>query len=376
MSGHDIIDSRENARVLMLSQRNVRTNLLFRCGLYEFEDIIRKIDAVDMLAPKPNSFYRYGYRISNRLSQDTKIILNPGVSKYKVKKDYEIFFVPCMLPFDLLHIESVEGWKERCKTSICLLSEIYLKDLLKLKGCINILSKFDYVMLHNSHTVKAMNQEIGSKCIYMPPGIDTVLFCPYPDKYERVIDVYSIGRKARLTHEILMQIAKEKRLFYLYDMLDGGVSVTTNAVQHRRMIAETAKRSKYFIVNPGKIDLPEETNNQSEIGFRYFEGAASGTVMIGERPNTDEYDKYFFWKDAVVHLPYNSVEIGELISELSMDVKRQENIRINNVTYSLKLHDWAYRWEDILKVSNAKPTKELIERKYKLNILADSIIKH
>src|SRR4030042_1333421 len=91
----------DRARVLMFSQKNIRANLLFRCAFYEFEDLVCKFDVVDLLAPKPGKWYQYGYRIANRISQDSDLILNPGVPKIKVKGYYYIFFAAFMLPFDL-----------------------------------------------------------------------------------------------------------------------------------------------------------------------------------------------------------------------------------------------------------------------------------
>ena len=49
------------------------------------------------------------------------------------------------------------------------------------------------------------------------------------------------------------------------------------------MMANMAKRSRYFIVSPGKFNNPAETGGLSEFGYRYFEAAAPGTIMIGMR---------------------------------------------------------------------------------------------
>ena len=77
-------------------------------------------------------------------------------------------------------------------------------------------------------------------------------------------------------------MARETGLFYLHDTIAGSQAI--NSKEHRALFAKLAKRSRYFIVNPGKIDEPELTGRQIEIGNRYFEGAASGAIMVGERP--------------------------------------------------------------------------------------------
>ena len=84
------------------------------------------MDSVNMLSPQPNRWFKYGTRIVQRLAVDYAISFNPGITKIKINEDYDLFFAFCQFPTDLLHIESVEGWKDQCKTSICWLSEIWV----------------------------------------------------------------------------------------------------------------------------------------------------------------------------------------------------------------------------------------------------------
>jgi len=103
--------------------------------------------------------------------------------------------------------------------------------------------------------------------------VDAALFCPYPRLPKRVVDVYSVGRKCEMAHQKLIEMTIEKNFFYIYDTKRGDQAI--NSKEHRNLLANTAKRSRYFLVNPGLIDLPEVRGNQSEMGNRYFEGAAS-----------------------------------------------------------------------------------------------------
>jgi hypothetical protein len=161
---------------------------------------------------------------------------------------------------------------------------------------------------------------------------------------------------------------EEGKIFYLYDSTIGNEVVDT--FQHRYLFANLAKRSRCFIVNPGKIDVPEERENQSEIGNRYYEGAAAGTIMIGEYPENIEFKKIFYWPDAVMQLPFGSVKINEIINELDKQPERQEIIRRKNVLESLTKHDWAYRWEAMLKMAGLEPMPGLLERKKQLESLS------
>jgi len=166
-------------------------------------------------------------------------------------------------------------------------------------------------------------------------------------------------------------MAAEHELFYLHDSVAGETAIDSG--QHRALFANAARRSRYFLVNPGLINEPDKTSKQIEIGNRYFEGAASGTIMIGERPDTEAFKMHFDWPDAVVHLDYDSSEIDRIINDLDSQPERQERIRRMNVVQSLLRHDWAYRWEAILRTIGLEPMQQLLCRKERLRNLARQI---
>lgn len=356
------------ARVLMFSQRNIYKDRHFMASLYEFEDIICSTDSVEMIAPHRLKWFKTGKRIALKIGEKCRVALNPGIATMKLGKDYDLFFAVCQFPSELLMVNAIKGWKDYCRTSVCLLSEIWLKDITLYKSSLKVLSEFDYVFLNHSQSVEGVSKEIQGECLYLPHGIDTILFCPYPNPPQRSIDVYSIGRRSEPTHQILLKMARENRIFYVYDSIND--YHVFNTTQHRLLLANMAKRSRYFIVNPGKIDTPEETGNQIEFGARFFEGAASGSIMIGEIPKNIEFNKIFFWPDAVIHVPFGSEKIDNIINELDRQPYREERIRKKNIAESLLHHDWVYRWETILQTAGLKPLPGVLERKERLEKLA------
>jgi hypothetical protein len=164
-------------------------------------------------------------------------------------------------------------------------------------------------------------------------------------------------------------MANEDGLFYLHDSVAGGQCLDSK--EHRALFANLAKRSRYFIVNPGLIDAPQERGNQMEIGNRYFEGAASGTIMIGERPDNAAFPRLFDWPDALIHLPYDSSKVDKTIRGLENEPERCRRIRQANIVESLRRHDWAFRWESVLKNVGLEPLPQLRERKERLAHLAN-----
>jgi hypothetical protein len=364
------VDNTE-ARVLLHSQRNLFSNLHYRLALYEFEDIISAVDSVDLIAPRPKNWFMDGRSIAQRLASSYNVSINPGIFKTTVQKNYDLFFSVVYFPSDLLHIKYLKGWKERCKTSICWLNEIWPSDFPNSKYYLKILSQFEYVLIPLAGSIKPVHELIERKCFYLPHGIDAILFCPYPNASQRSIDVYSIGRRSEETHRKLLNMAHENRIFYVYDTIDGEQVI--DPIAHRFLFASIAKRSRYFIVNAGKRDIPGETLGQIEFGNRFFEGACSGTIMIGETPDNEQFCKVFDWPDAVIHLPFGSDRIDTILNELDAHPERQKKIRRDNVVQCLLHHDWVYRWEAVLKIAGLDSMPQLLERKKRLRDLSNMV---
>ncbi|MGJ4931111.1 glycosyltransferase family protein [Bradyrhizobium sp. HKCCYLS2038] len=362
-------DRAEKPRVLIFSLRNIFGKALNRGPHYEFEDIICDIDSADLIAPTLDPASRRA-ALATRLAYHAPLTLNPGLSMPPVQGSYDLLFTICGFPQDLLMFNAVDHLRDHCKTSVCLLDELWARDIHKHRHFLPILAKFDIVLQYHSQTVQPLSELIGPRCRYFAPGVDASLFCPYPDPPARPIDVYSMGRRPEAVHQKLVAMARDNGLFYLHDTISGSQAIDTR--EHRAQVANLAKRSRYFLVNPGKFDRPEETGNQVEFGYRYFEGAASGAIMLGERPNNEVFPDLFDWPDAVIDLPHQSSEVDRLISELDRDPERQDRIRRTGIAQSLMRHDWAYRWEAILCAAGGlQPMPGLAARKHRLKTLAD-----
>ena len=279
----------------MFSLRNIFTKDLYRCPLSEFEDTIAGIDRAEIVAPNGNPLIGRN-EFAQRLAFHAPVFLKSEIEKVHLTKRYDLFFATCGSPRDLLMIDASRYLWDACSIKVCLIDELWVKAIAEHRYFLRILKDFDLVALYYSGTVGPLSEQIGRPCFFVPPGIDAIRFCPHPQKLERVVDIYSVGRRSRSTHEALLQMAERRNLFYLHDSIEGTKAFNSN--EHRRLFANTAKRSKYFTVNPGQIDRPEKRGSQIEIGNRYFEGIAAGTILVGEIPKNGEFEKLFDWPDA------------------------------------------------------------------------------
>jgi hypothetical protein len=370
-NGNTMDKQPQEPRTLIFSQRNDARTLPFRCADYEFEDVISQIDSVEMLAPRIHSS-SLRQTITKRIAYHTPFALNPGIERTPIDGQYDLFLAICGNPTDLLRVGAVGDWRGHCKKAVCLLDELWVTQMASYNNFLRMLDKFDAVMLYCSQSVQPLSERIGRKCVFLPPGVDAIRFCPYPDPPARAVDVYSIGRRSEVTHRTLLRMAAEEGLFYLYDTM--APDQVIDPIEHRILLSNVAKRSRYFIVNPALIDRPDIRGDQTEIGYRYFEAAASGAIMLGERPNNAEFEKLFDWPDSLIHLPYDSPDTDRTMNALDKESARQDVMRRMNVKQCLLRHDWVYRWEAILETVGLEPMPQLSQRKMLLRDLSELVV--
>jgi hypothetical protein len=209
----------------------------------------------------------------------------------------------------------------------------------------------------------------------VPTATDALRFTPFPNVPDRSIDVYSMGRRWEGIHRALLRATSEQNLFYLYDSCRNMARADTfDHAQHRQLLASLVKRSKYFMVFPGKMDLLNETRGQVEIGYRYCEGAAAGAVMIGRAADCDAFRELFPWPDAVLEINPDGSDILQLISHLESEPEHVRAMSRRNAVDALLRHDWIHRWIQIFQIAGIEPSPGMTARVAHLEDLAKAAL--
>jgi spore maturation protein CgeB len=348
----------------------------FRCSLYEAQDVLLEMDSVDLIPLDMTWgawFNEDWLRIPLYHDVSRKLMfVNPGLKKVRLTKDYEVFIAVCNSYWDLPYINAIERWRNYCKISVCWIDEMWAADIPCYNHWLHALSQFDYVFVGMRSSVSTLSEAINRPCYWLPGGIDSLRFSPFPDPARRVIDVFSIGRRYQGVHQELLKAAECSELFYLHDTL---VNVANNEVhhyqQHRRLFANMAKRSRYFVVAPAKTDARHETHGQIEIGYRYFEGAAAGAVMIGDVPNCEAYKELFGWPEAVFPVQPDGSDVINVVHQLDSEPERIATISKRNTRETLLRHDWAHRWSEMFRVAGIEPSPRIGARQERVRQMAD-----
>ena len=347
----------------------------FRAGFSEGQDVLLDCDGVDLIYLEPTAGFEtketWHRRILSKDITGTLARVNPGLRSVRLKKEYDLFIFFCPVWLDAMFVNAVQGWRDYCKTSVCWISELWAGRIPEQKYWLPSFNRFDHLFVGASGSVDPLKQITGSPCHYLPVGIDALRFSPYPAPPLRVVDVYSLGRKLPGIHRALLKLASAKGLFYIHDTLQHGDSKAQDFREHRDLFAAIAKRSKFLVVAPSKVDLREHTHGQSEVSAKYFEAAAAGAVLIGQAPDSDSYRKLFAWPDALVELESDGSNVNEVILGLLADPAKIDDIGRRNAIGALLQHDWVYRWELILRTAGLEPAPQMNRRKQRLMELSE-----
>ena len=300
------------------------------------------------------------------------IFTNPGLRKVQLSKDYDVFIAVCATFLDLPYINAIEQWRDHCKIAVCWLDELWVSELPNYKYWLPALRQFDYVFVGMRGTVSALSRAANRNCVWLPGGVDALRFSPSSHPAARVVDIYNIGRRYGGIHREILKAAERGEIFYVHDTHVGGGSTEVHDYrEHRELFANIARRSRYFVVSAAKMDQPSYTQGQVEVGYRYYEGAAAGTVMIGEAPDCDAYRELFGWLEAVIEIQPDGSDTMTVLSELGSSPERMAAIGRRNTKEALLRHDWIYRWNEMFRIAGIEPSPRKAAREKRLKDLAD-----
>jgi hypothetical protein len=270
--------------------------------------------------------------------------------------------------YELYSLMTIPNWRQRCRKAACFITEVWPSWL---HGyLVELLSAFDHIFIGCSNSVRHLARITGRPCTYLPLAVDVLRFAPASNAQPRPIDVCNIGRRSPVTHGALLELAERRQDFYYHydtvaasgaDLKDRTFSVE-NPREHRGMLATTLKHSRFYIANRSYVNRPEFTAVHDEISARFYEGAAAGTVMIGEAPRSEEFACQFDWPDVLIHMPFDSPDVGRFLTELNSDSERLQAVRRNNVRETALRHDWLYRIQAVFDTLGLPPTEQMRRR--------------
>lgn len=359
----------------------------FNGQAYAFLNVIRQIEDAELLCPpadaytegrgvKPSIPFLVGELKHRAVSQLMRSIGRPGSSNMQpvtVDRDYDLFMFMCQFPVELGALQNIRDWRKRSKVAVCYILETWPNRLPLQKAELRQLDQFDHVFVLNSASIPNLRRYTSAPVSFLATAADTLLATPLPEQPDRGIDVYSMGRRAPDIHDQLLKIAEtDNRFFYLFDTLRNGN--VGNWHEHRLVTAEMIKRSRFFMAYDFSIETSGilKNVNRTSLSTRYFEGAAGGAVILGTGQTIPDYHAHFDWEDIVIEMPQDTADVRAFLADLMSQEDRLASARVRNAVQSLRRHDWAHRWADVLRTLGMAPQPMLQERLDRLSAIAAS----
>jgi len=368
--------SRGKSRICMLTGRNYALNA-FRCAFYEAQDVLCDVDEVDLICLQPRRAYDIRYPLQKHLIwrdfTGRAVSFNMVFEPVRLSGEYDLFIAYLPLTQDLIQLSAIRGWRDHCKRSICWIDEEYAANVDAYRNWYSALEAFDHIAVGLSGTVHDFGKAIRRTCHYVPGAVDAIRYSPYPDNPTRVIDIYSVGRIWEDVHDVFLAFAANKGLFYVHDTFLASHAHVKDHRQHRQMHANMAKRSRYYYVMPAKMDVQAGGPAQVEVGFRYYEATAAGSILVGQVPDCEAFHSTFDWPDAVIPIREDGRDVPEVLSGLAADPKRLDGISRRNAAEALLRHDWLYRWKRIYEIVGLDETEGMRRREVQLKRMAEQI---
>lgn len=367
--------------MLVLSQRRLHTAKHLTM-LYEFEDAICSFDDVTLVAPGPAPYADAGSLARRALNGGLARVGGPrrsppwnlpSMRSTPVVADHDLFFAVFSDAFELSYLRRLRGWRERCRRAVCFLTEVWSPGVPQNADYYDVLREFDAVYLFTPQAGQALASLGSPRPSFLPVGVDARLFSPVPRPPERVVDVHSYGRTSPVLHRQLLDLVESQGTTYLYDTTFQ--AKVPDHREHRALLANTLKRSHFSLahrINDSAQRLLR-TGGEESLSSRYFEASAGGAVLLGSRPPIPDFDACFDWPDAVIDLPYDSLDVEDVLHELAGQPERLAQARAHGVRAALLRHDWVHRWDRVLHDAGMDVPAEVRRRQADLQELASAV---
>ncbi len=225
-----------------------------------------------------------------------------------MERDYDLFVFVCMNVWDLLYLNAIRGWRSACRVKVCYMVEFYAGQA---RSSTTPATPRRFrprrpVVLRQRTRRGAPR---GKPCHHVPLAADVLRFTPYPTPPPRVIDVSAwAAAPSRCTR-------------HSCGWPPPGGSSTSTTPSPAPSSAPRARPSTGTCSPLGEEEpllrrLPGQVRGrgeqgQSEVGARYFEGAAAGAVLLGQAPTAPGFREDFPWPDAVVEARADGGDVGD-----------------------------------------------------------------
>jgi hypothetical protein len=305
--------------------------------LRSFENaIIKETDAKIIEMPKYNFATKY-------ISHFGLGMKRGKYRKYLPKKAFniesDVSWCVLMGP-ENYRLDLYKNWQSTSKVKI-----LYLFDTLP--GQYDLIKRlfgnadWDILITSFNDAVDDLEKLTNRKWYCVEQAADLSLF-ESTSEIERSIHFSSYGRRNTMVHEVLLEFCKSNNLYYDYTTHDAKHPIADSSELYRQY-AWHISHSLFTLSWPVELTSPARAGHLNPITCRWFEAAASGTVIIGRQPDNATFNQVLE-KDLIIDLNPN-LSKTELINRLSEIWHNREKL-ILNASEASKRNSERWSWNE------------------------------
>lgn len=184
-------------------------------------------------------------------------------------------------------LDLFKDWEHKARYRI-----VYLFDTLEPQFSLvkKLFSSQDFNICITSfkEAVDELESATGKKWHAIEQAVPESLFNYVPPE-NKLIDFSSYGRRLESFHNILIEFCKSNGLYYDYSTSGGGYYKASNEELYKHY-AWHVSHSQFTISWPVELTNPHRAGRLSPVTCRWFEAAASGTIILGKKPANESFD--------------------------------------------------------------------------------------
>jgi hypothetical protein len=229
--------------------------------------------------------------------------------EYDLKADvlWVILMGPENFPLDLF-----KNWDQHVGVKILYIFDTFEGQLPSIRRVLHS-TKWDLAITSFHGALPFLEEQTQHKWYVVPQGVKLDRFKPVV-KEEKLINFSAYGRRLQKVHNSIKEYCLQTNKYYEYTTTTG-LQPQLDPCENYRQYAWHLTHSFFTFSWPVELTNPKRVLTFSPITCRWFEAAASGTVILGQAPNNPEFEK-IFGSDLIIPIDYtNTPENLRLIWE-------------------------------------------------------------
>ena len=300
----------------------------------DFEDAVAQASDVDLV--------RVPLR-SRRTQVESLLRGRPQRPVTPPRSRYDVCLLVAMSPDWLPGLRSIHNLRQTATRVVVYLFDSWLSDLARLRSDRRLWSLVDDLFISFEHARDSYSRQLPCRVHYLPQAVDERWFHPY--RTHRPIDVLSVGRRLPAPHRRLLELSRQRDLFYFYQTHEAPKAIDLG--ENQELLGRLCQSSRVHVSWSVDCTNPSRYAEGAAVTARWFESAASGAAVIGRAPRTSEFARLFPYPGFVHDLdPTTTQRTEEILDQALSDPRHGERTALAEHVRSA--HTWAVRWREMV----------------------------